>query len=117
MSKKELFSVKSFKNLKNLKLDETPTNFKSKKCLPSSEELFNKRKEKRLFKSIKVIPLNDDSTIQENFTPINKQQNSIDKNLLGKSLSSHFAFSSLVADKAIRDTLIEQFKFGRLGEG
>lgn len=48
----------------------------------------------------------NDGITYENFTIIPKQKNSIDKNLLAKSLSTHFAFSSLVADKTIRDALI-----------
>jgi hypothetical protein len=45
MSKKEIFSAKSFKTLKNLKLDDNSnTDLKYKKQIPSTEEFFNKRR-------------------------------------------------------------------------
>lgn len=100
MSKKEMMGLKT---LKNLKLDEpAATTQKSRKMIASTKELLNKRKEKRILKSIKNLGENDGITF-ENFTIIEKQKNSIDKNLLAKSLSSHFAFSSLAADKELRD--------------
>jgi len=49
--------LKSLKTLKNLKLDEGLPSIteKSKKNIPSTEEILNKRKDKRILKSIKCM--------------------------------------------------------------
>ena len=60
MSKKEMMGLIT---LKNLKLDEpVVTPQKSRKMIASTKELLNKRKEKRILKSIKNLGENDGAT-------------------------------------------------------
>ena len=54
--------------------------------------------------------MTEDEEIYENFTIIEKRKNLLDISLLVKSLSNHFTFSSLISDKALRNSLIEQFR-------
>ena len=41
----------------------------------------------------------------------------VDKNLILKSLGSHFTFSALIKDKDIQDILLDQFKLCRVNKG
>lgn len=60
MSKKEMMGLIT---LKNLKLDEpVVTPQKSRKMIASTKEVLNKRKEKRILKSIKNLGENDGTT-------------------------------------------------------
>lgn len=60
------------------------------------------------------IEADDEGEIYENFTLIPKSKNTLDKNLISKSLATHFAFSALVEDKQLKDLLIDQFKLCRV---
>lgn len=41
----------------------------------------------------------------------------VDKNLIIKSLGSHFIFSSLIKDKEMQEKLLEKFKLCHINKG
>lgn len=48
---------------------------------------------------------------------MDKKKSTIDKNLILKSLGSHFIFSNLIKDKVMQENLIDKFKLCRINKG
>lgn len=64
-----------------------------------------------------VLYNNDESTIYENFTLVDKKKSSIDRSLIVKSLNEHFTFANLIHDPEMQDLLLSNFKLCKVNKG
>ena len=68
-------------------------------------------------KNCPIKPTVNECEIFENFTIVEKKKSLVDKNLISKSLGSHFIFSNLIKDKVMLELLLDKFKLCRVNKG
>ena len=59
----------------------------------------------------------EENTIYEHFSLIEKKKSSIDYKVILKSLSTHFTFANLINDKEMQNLLLDNFKFCKVKKG